>query len=76
MQIIHHICSINSYDMKGKIIAIIIATVTLLGPFQLAFIYNDNNSNMFNVIMFLLSVAGLVGAFVVATESRGAVKKH
>lgn len=62
--------------MKGKIIALIITAITLLGPFQMAFIYNDNNSNMFNVIMFILSLAGLIGAFVIATESRGAEKKH
>ncbi len=62
--------------MKGKIIALIIAAITLLGPFQMAFIYNNDNSDMFNVIMFILSLAGLIGAFVMATESKSAEKKH
>lgn len=53
-----------------KIIALIIATVTLLGPFQIAFVYNSNNSDMLNMIMFLLTMGGLIGAFVLATESK------
>lgn len=57
-------------DMNKKTLALIIAAVTLLGPFQLAFLYNATNSNTFNVIMFILTVFGLLGAFVLASEAK------
>lgn len=56
--------------MNKKIIALIIVVVTLAGPFQMAFLYNDTNSNAFNVLMFVLSVFGLLGAFVMASEAK------
>jgi len=56
--------------MKKKIIAIIVLAVTLLGPFQVAFLWNDQNSNSFNVVMFVLTVFGLLGSFVLASEAK------
>lgn len=58
--------------MKGKIIALVIAAITLVGPFQFGFINNSENSNMFNVIMFILTIAGFLASFVIATESKSA----
>lgn len=54
--------------MKSKIIALVIAAITLLGPFQIAFLNNDSNSNILNVLMFVLTLAGLLGAFVIGSE--------
>lgn len=56
--------------MNKKILALIVAAVTLLGPFQIAFLYNDTNSNSMNVIMFVLTVFGLLGSFVLVSEAK------
>ena len=56
--------------MNKKILALIIALVTLLGPFQITFLYNDTNSNTMNVIMFVLTVFGLLGSFVLVSEAK------
>ncbi len=59
-----------------KIIALIIVTVTLVGPFQLAFMYNSSNSNMMNIIMFLLSMGGFIGSFVLLNSGKKDEAKH
>lgn len=56
---------------KKKILALVIVTITLVGPFQYAFLWNDTNSDSMNVLMFLLTMAGLVGSFVLLTEASG-----
>lgn len=55
--------------MKKKIIALIIVTITLVGPFQYAFLWNDTNSDSTNVVMFVLTLTGLIASFVLLTES-------
>jgi hypothetical protein len=54
--------------MKSKVIAAIVATITMLGPFQYAFFFNGQQSNIFTVLMFVLTLAGLLGAFVIVSE--------
>lgn len=56
--------------MKNKIIALVILVITLVGPFQIAFLYNSSNSNIMNVLMFVLTVAGILGSFVIASEGK------
>ncbi|TVR38654.1 MAG: hypothetical protein EA392_09270 [Cryomorphaceae bacterium] len=56
--------------MKNKLIALIVCTITLLGPFRWSFLNNSDNSDAFNVFMFVLTVIGLLGAFVLVSESK------
>jgi hypothetical protein len=56
--------------MKNNIIALVVCVVTLLGPFRWAFLNNAGNSDSFNVIMFVLTVAGLLGSFIIVSEGK------
>lgn len=53
--------------MKAKIIALIIVTATLLGPFQVAFLYNEDYSNTFKTLMFVLALIGFLSSLVIST---------
>jgi ABC-type spermidine/putrescine transport system permease subunit I len=53
--------------MKAKIIALVIVTATLLGPFQIAFLYNENYSNTFKTLMFVLVIIGFLSSLVIST---------
>lgn len=53
--------------MNAKIIALVIIVITLLGPFQVAFLYNEDYSNTFKTLMFVLSLIGFLSSFVIST---------
>jgi hypothetical protein len=53
--------------MKAKIIALVIVTATLLGPFQVAFLYNEDYSNTFKTLMFVLALIGFLSSLVIST---------
>lgn len=53
--------------MKAKIIALVIIVITLLGPFQVAFLYNEDYSNTFKTLMFVLALIGILSSLVIST---------
>jgi hypothetical protein len=53
--------------MKFKTLAFIVILITLLGPFQIAFLYNEDYSNPFKTLMFVLALLGFLGSFIFYT---------
>jgi ABC-type spermidine/putrescine transport system permease subunit I len=53
--------------MNAKIIALVIIVITLLGPFQVAFLYNEDYSNTFKTLMFVLALIGFLSSLVIST---------
>lgn len=53
--------------MKSNLIALVIIVITLLGPFQVAFLYNEDYSNTFKTLMFVLALIGFLSSLVIST---------
>ncbi len=47
---------------KNKLIAIIIATVVIIGPFRYAYMQIDITKPKFTLVMFLLTIFGTLSA--------------
>jgi hypothetical protein len=60
--------------MKNRIIALIIIIATLIGTFQIAFIYNADYSNPMKTLMFVLALFGILISLIIASQEEKSAK--